>query len=72
VQQHDAALPQDPDSAAASADRRRNIAPLALMVNMLWIGRAININIDIGCWNQSGSLTEVKALKTASSYATFF
>lgn len=42
------------------------------MVNMLWIGKAININIDIGCWNQSGPLAEVKALKTASSYATFF
>lgn len=51
VQQQDAALPLRPDSAAASADRRRNIAPLALMVHMLWIGRARNINIDVGCWN---------------------
>lgn len=38
---------------------------------MLWIGRAININIVVGCWNQSGPLAEVKALKAASSYATF-
>lgn len=42
------------------------------MVNMLWIGRAININTDIGCWNQSALLAEVKTLKAASSYATFF
>lgn len=72
VYQQGTALPQDPDSAAASADRRRHIAPLALMVNMLWIRRAININIDIGCWKQSGPLAEVKALESASSYGTFF
>lgn len=72
VQQRDTALPQDPDSTAGSADRRRNIAPLALMVNMCWIRRAININIDVGCWNWSGPFAEVKAFKTAFSYTTFF
>lgn len=35
-----------PRPTAPRADQRRNIAPLALVLNVLWIRTAININID--------------------------
>lgn len=61
-----------PRSTARRADQGRNIASLALTVNTLQIRTAININIEMGCWNQSGPFAEAKALKAASSYGTTF